>query len=239
MPVISNSKKAKVTQTTFEEAQALRALWESTKHPSQAVFGEVYGIGNQSAVGQFLRGAVPLSLKAAQGFAKGLNCSIADFSPRLATQYEGIAALLDGKYAKTLSPGGIADLHQGQKLMVGTVGKEAQTLENCVSEADLLASAFATLSQSLSKLDNIGRKQVQPLFEALLANPKNAAELGRRYIATTGVAFKKEPIADRPQLSNDEDEFATKVTRDMRSGKLKPNNIQRKVTPRDTSARSK
>lgn len=239
---ISNSKKAKVTQTTLEEAQALRALWESTEHPSQAVFGDVYGIGNQSAVGQFLRGAVPLSLKAAQGFAKGLKCSIADFSPRLASQYEGIAALLDGKYAKTLSPGGLADLPHGQSTFVGsanTVGKGARTLANFASEADSLASAFAALGQSLNKLDDIGRKQVQPLFEALLANPKKATELGQRYIATTGVAFSKEPLPNRPQLSKEEDEFATNVTREMRSGKLKPNNIQRKITTRDTPARSK
>ncbi len=242
MPVISHSKKAKVTQTNLEEAQALRALWESTEHPSQAVFGDMYGIGNQSAVGQFLRGAVPLSLKAAQGFAKGLKCSIAEFSPRLASQYEGIAALLDGKYAKTLAPGGIADLYLSQNAIVGsatTSGKGGKSLADFVSEADSLALAFATLGQSLNKLDDIGRKQVQPLFEALLVNPKNAAELGQRYIATTGVAFKKDSTPDRPQLSNEEDEFATNVTRDMRSGKLKPNNIQRKVTPRDTPARSK
>lgn len=242
MPVISHSKKAKVTHTTLEEAQALRALWESTEHPSQAVFGDVYGIGNQSAVGQFLRGAVPLSLKAAQGFAKGLKCSIADFSPRLATQYEGIAALLDGKYSKNLSPGGIAELHLEQRAIVGSAdgaGKGANAVSDFVTEADSLAYAFATLGQSLSKLDDIGRKQVQPLFEALLVNPQKAAELGQRYIATTGVAFKNAPLPDKPQLSKEEDEFATNVTREMRSGKLKPNNIQRKVTSRDTPARSK
>jgi len=44
----------------------------------------LYQIGSQSAVTSFLNGHTPLSLKAARGFAKGLNCLISDFSPRLA-----------------------------------------------------------------------------------------------------------------------------------------------------------
>jgi hypothetical protein len=86
------NKKAKVTPETTAEAAALRRIWDSTEHASQAAFGEIYDIGNQSAVGQFLRGEVPLSLKAAQGFAKGLNCKIEDFSPRLA------ASLIEARY---------------------------------------------------------------------------------------------------------------------------------------------
>jgi hypothetical protein len=78
------NKKAKVTPETVAEAQALSELWNSRSHPSQAVFGETFEIGNQSAVGQFLRGDIPLSPKAAFGFAKGLSCSVADFSPRIA-----------------------------------------------------------------------------------------------------------------------------------------------------------
>lgn len=79
------SRKATVTDENKAEATKLKALWEQRSHRlSQAEFGELYEIGNQSAVGQFLRGVVPLSLKAAIGFARGLNCSIQDFSPRLA-----------------------------------------------------------------------------------------------------------------------------------------------------------
>lgn len=65
----------------------LKALWDAisqSEKGTQAEFGEQYLIGNQSAVGQFLRGKTPLSLKAAKGFAKGLNCQVSDFSPRLA-----------------------------------------------------------------------------------------------------------------------------------------------------------
>lgn len=84
-------RRAKVTQETKDEAAKLAALWATKSHPSQAEFGETYGIGNQSAVGQFLRGETPLSLKAARGFAIGLACRIDDFSPRLAQEAAAIA----------------------------------------------------------------------------------------------------------------------------------------------------
>ena len=83
--LLMTMRKVKVTPETLEESRRLRALWDATKdRPNQTVFGEMYGVGNQSAVGQFLRGATPISLKAAIGFAKGLRCEIEDFSPRLA-----------------------------------------------------------------------------------------------------------------------------------------------------------
>lgn len=91
-----DQRRAKVTAEHIGECRRLRALWEQTKEkPSQAVFGERYGIGSQSAVGQFLSGITPLSLNAAQGFAKGLNCQIEQFSPRLAAIAQGIAASIN------------------------------------------------------------------------------------------------------------------------------------------------
>lgn len=79
-------RKAKVTEEHRQEATRLAALWDTRAHSSQAIFGEQYEIGSQSAVGQFLRGDTPLSLKAAAGFASGLGCKISDFSTRLARQ---------------------------------------------------------------------------------------------------------------------------------------------------------
>ncbi len=80
-----NNRKAKVTPETLAESGRLKAIWDATENrPSQAVFAEVNEIGGQSAVTSFLNGKTPLSLKAAKGFAKGLNCLISDFSPRLA-----------------------------------------------------------------------------------------------------------------------------------------------------------
>lgn len=70
------------------EARKLRELWDRSTTLTQDEFGERFDIGNQSAVGQFLSGRVPLSLKAAAGFARGLGVSVADFSPRLAAEIE-------------------------------------------------------------------------------------------------------------------------------------------------------
>lgn len=87
-----NQRRAIVTEEHRKEAASLKAIWDSTPHPSQAEFGETYNIGNQSAVSQFLNGKTPLSLEAAASFARGLACSISDFSPRLARQAELIGA---------------------------------------------------------------------------------------------------------------------------------------------------
>lgn len=95
-------RKAKVTDVHRAEAAKLRELWP--KRPgqeTQAVFGETYGVGNQSAVGQFLRGDAPLSLKAARGFAEGLGCEISAFSPRLAASAASIAAVAPKPVARS------------------------------------------------------------------------------------------------------------------------------------------
>lgn len=74
-----------VTAENLQEAARLRALWDSrSERLSQRAFGEAHNIGKQAAVGHFLQGRMPISLKAAMGFAAGLHCQIDDFSPRLA-----------------------------------------------------------------------------------------------------------------------------------------------------------
>lgn len=79
------TRKAKVTPETKAESKKLKELWDALpERPSQAVFGETYQVGSQSAVTSFLHGTTPLSLKAAKGFAAGIGCRISDFSPRLA-----------------------------------------------------------------------------------------------------------------------------------------------------------
>lgn len=81
----AKERKAKVTPETLAESVRLRGIWDrTTDRPSQASFAETFGIGGQSAVTSFLNGKTPLSLKAAKGFALGLNCLVSDFSPRLA-----------------------------------------------------------------------------------------------------------------------------------------------------------
>lgn len=104
-------KRAKVTDEHREEAARLTALWlaannarklKNEEELKQADFGHDYGIGGQSAVGQFLRGDAPLSLKAATGFAKGLGCRISDFSPRLARKAASLREAEPGRAALSL-----------------------------------------------------------------------------------------------------------------------------------------
>lgn len=95
------NRRAIVTPETKAESVRLREIWDSRSHPGQAEFGELYEIGNQSAVSQFLLGRAPLSLKAAKGFATGLGCRIEDFSPRLAKEAADIAGLV---LEKTIAP---------------------------------------------------------------------------------------------------------------------------------------
>lgn len=77
-----------------QEASDLSRIWKAapkSKRGTQEEFGEKWGIGSQSAVGQYLRGDIPLNFKAAMAFASGLECQISDFSPRLAGEIEGLA----------------------------------------------------------------------------------------------------------------------------------------------------
>lgn len=86
-------RRSKVTPEHRAEAEKLRELWEREKPRLQAAglgtqdaFGDHFDIGNQAAVGHFLKGNTPLSLKAAIAFARGLGCGVSDFSARLAKQ---------------------------------------------------------------------------------------------------------------------------------------------------------
>ncbi|MDR6767706.1 phage repressor protein C with HTH and peptisase S24 domain [Acidovorax delafieldii] len=92
----TSSRNSRVNAEHLAEAMKLRSIWEATPHkPPQAVFGEMYGIGGQSAVGNFLSGRSPLSLKAGRGFARGLGVALEEFSPRLAAEAREIAAAIN------------------------------------------------------------------------------------------------------------------------------------------------
>lgn len=81
-----------LTAEHIAESKRLKHLFNATKHGlSQAEFGEKYEIGSQGAVWQYLNARAALNFKAATGFAAGLKCQIADFSPRLAGEIEGMA----------------------------------------------------------------------------------------------------------------------------------------------------
>lgn len=76
-----------------EEADKLKQLFDEKKPMSQAAFGEEFDVGTQGMVSQYLLGRRPLNLSAAKKFAVGLGVSISEFSPRLAKEAEGAAAL--------------------------------------------------------------------------------------------------------------------------------------------------
>lgn len=88
---MNDPKRARMSPELKAEAERLKAIWNSRPHRTQAEFGEVYGLGNQSNVGHYLNGRSPLNFTAAAAFAKELGCQIADFSPRLATRLARIS----------------------------------------------------------------------------------------------------------------------------------------------------
>lgn len=115
----NEQRRGTVTEENIEEAARLKAIYERRKSEgalkaknanSQGAFGLMFEIGNQGAVWQFLNGHTALSLKAAAGFSKGLDCDIADFSPRLAKERDALAG------APVASPLTFADLngYEGQ-----------------------------------------------------------------------------------------------------------------------------
>lgn len=90
-----SSKSSKLTQENFDESARLKALYLAAQHGlSQEAFGAKYDIGNQGAVWQCLNGkGMPISMKAAIGFARGLGCDISAFSPRLAAEAAAAASV--------------------------------------------------------------------------------------------------------------------------------------------------
>lgn len=84
--------KSRLEPWQIEDAERLRALFAERSQVSQAKFGELYGIGTQGMVWQYLNAHRPLNPKAAKAFADGLRLTLADISPKIASLIETIAA---------------------------------------------------------------------------------------------------------------------------------------------------
>lgn len=97
----TSSRKATITDEHREEARTLKAIWDERKPTSQKEFAKEFGIGSQAAVSGFLAGTSALSMKAAIGFATGLDCRIEEFSPRLAASAAQIAEVADADRGNT------------------------------------------------------------------------------------------------------------------------------------------
>ncbi|MDM0041846.1 hypothetical protein QTI05_22590 [Variovorax sp. J22R193] len=148
------TRKAIVTDEHREEARLLKKIWSAQKRPTQAVFGETYGIGGQSAVNNFLNGVSALSMRAAKGFARGLGCEISEFSPRLAKEASELGALV--------TPGGA---------MTAREQMQAYSIPGPVN-----IGALQALGKALEEADPEARKTAEDLLKKFVENPSAHAD---------------------------------------------------------------
>lgn len=80
--------------TTDEEAQRLASRFAGV---NRAKFARTFGVpGGQVMVYQHITGRRPISLEAAEAYARGFSCSLAEISPRLAKEASKAVAMLGG-----------------------------------------------------------------------------------------------------------------------------------------------
>lgn len=95
---VGNMKKASTTTGSDQQTAEARRLTELFKEKSggmsQEEFGARYNIGTQGMMWQLLNGRRPLNLKAAVGFAQGLNIPLDVVSPTIAEEVRSAAQLL-------------------------------------------------------------------------------------------------------------------------------------------------
>lgn len=181
------NRKAKITEEHLKEASALRAIWNSKKADlaaagvsSQMAFGARYGIGTQAAVGFFLNGKSPLSLKAAIGFATGLGCSVSDFSPRLAAEMDKIRPLIDE--GRVELSGAKSGTDERGPFLVSTEGVKsyAADLTSLPAESKTVGRYILTISSALSSLPASRRKTISAIAAEQIAegpSPEAAAAI--------------------------------------------------------------
>lgn len=107
-----NPRRKSVTEEHVQESDRLREIFQAKAGMSQERFGRLYGIGGQAAVSAYLNALTPLNGDAAARFAKGLSCSVADFSPRVA---EMIRTMADATNVEFPDPSDMT-LHEKQLL---------------------------------------------------------------------------------------------------------------------------
>ena len=89
------SKKRQLTPEELQECSALNAIYKAKKKElgitQERIAIEGLKAGSQSAASHYLTGRNALNVEAAAVFSKYLQCSVADFSPRLATEIATMA----------------------------------------------------------------------------------------------------------------------------------------------------
>ncbi len=68
-----------------QDAARLKTIFDAKYERSQAQFAEDYDLSSQPVVWQYLSGHIPLNLEALIKFAQGLEVSVAEISPVLAS----------------------------------------------------------------------------------------------------------------------------------------------------------
>lgn len=81
-------------QWQIEDAARLKKLMEASGYTQEA-FGIEFGIGIQAMVGSYVNGRTPLNISCAVKFAKGLKCTIDQFSPTIADQIREFGTLVE------------------------------------------------------------------------------------------------------------------------------------------------
>lgn len=80
--------------TTDEEAEHLASRFQGV---NRAKFARTYDVpGGQVMVYQHITGRRPMSMEAAQAYARGFGCSLEEISPRLAKEASKAVAMLGG-----------------------------------------------------------------------------------------------------------------------------------------------
>ena len=84
-----------LTAAQKEDAARLKAIYEGKKaelHLTQITLAALCGWESQGSVSQYLNGKIPLNVDAAAKLARGLKCSIDDFSPALAQELRAMGS---------------------------------------------------------------------------------------------------------------------------------------------------
>jgi hypothetical protein len=91
---LQTMKRRELTREERAEAERLAAAWLMYKGANKGVtqewLGAETGLGTQGAVGQYLRGVIPLNVEALMAFARVLSVDPRSISARLASIVDGL-----------------------------------------------------------------------------------------------------------------------------------------------------
>lgn len=187
-----------ITDEQKQDAARLSNLWllfkDNTPGATQEKLAAECGWKTQGAVSQYLRGQIPLNLPALLKFAKALHCEPEHISPTLAAQ------LPEHGGAPPQSGHLVNMRHPAQKPLPG------ELLAQKMGELTVI-NAMSVLGEALDHADDLTRKQIALILEALTLDPSRAAELGQRIEAALdqAVAPSQQPHAqhypDPPNLA--------------------------------------